>query len=124
MRCIVTVLLATAALAGPSTHDPVASRAQRRDRLAQHLGRDYGLVLGQPLTDVMQPRQEAHFLYLTGVDDPDAALLVAGAQARPGIGRRLPIRRWQFVPFSHFYVRVTGFLLYSRPIDPALRGTD
>ena len=83
MRRIVTVLLATAALAGPSTRDPVASRAQRRDRLAQHLGRDYGLVLGQPLTDIMQPRQEAHFLYLTGVDDPDASLLVAGAQARP-----------------------------------------
>jgi len=83
VRCIVTVLLATAALAGPSVHDPVASRAQRRDRLARHLGRDYGLVLGQPLTDVMQPRQEAHFLYLTGVDDPDASLLLAGAKARP-----------------------------------------
>jgi Xaa-Pro aminopeptidase len=83
VRWCASVLLAAAALAGPSTHDPVAARAARRARLAKHLGRDYGLVLGQPLTDVLQPRQEGHFLYLTGVDDPDASLLLAGAGARP-----------------------------------------
>ncbi|MHC4135262.1 MAG: aminopeptidase P N-terminal domain-containing protein [Planctomycetota bacterium] len=83
MRWFVSVLLAAAAVAGPSIHDPVAARAQRREALARHLGRDYALVLGHPLTDVLQPRQEAHFLYLTGVDDPDASLLMAGARARP-----------------------------------------
>ncbi|MHC4973132.1 MAG: aminopeptidase P N-terminal domain-containing protein [Planctomycetota bacterium] len=83
MRRFLFFLLAVAAVAGPEVHDPVAARAQRRDRLARFLGRDYALVLGQPLTDVLQPRQEGHFLYLTGVDDPDASLLLAGAKARP-----------------------------------------
>jgi Xaa-Pro aminopeptidase len=83
VRRFVTLLLGVAAVAGPSVHDPVEVRAQRRERLARFLGRDYALVIGQPLTDVLQPRQEAHFLYLTGVDDPDASLLLAGARARP-----------------------------------------
>jgi len=83
VRWFLSVLLTTAALAGPSIHDPVAARAQRRAALARHLGRDYALVLGQPLTDVLQPRQEGHFLYVTGVEDPDASLLMAGAKARP-----------------------------------------
>ena len=83
MRWFLSVLLTTAAVAGPSIHDPVAARAQRRAALARHLGRDYALVLGQPLTDVLQPRQEGHFLYVTGVEDPDASLLMAGAKARP-----------------------------------------
>ncbi|MGH7162855.1 MAG: M24 family metallopeptidase, partial [Planctomycetota bacterium] len=43
----------------------------------------YALLLGQPLTDVLQPRQEGHFLYLTGVEEPDASLLLAGAKAAP-----------------------------------------
>jgi len=57
--------------------------AERRARLAEAIGEGYALVLGQPLTDVLQLRQEGHFLYLTGVDDPGAALLVAGARAAP-----------------------------------------
>ena len=75
--------LATTARAGPAALDPIEARGQRRARLAQALGKDYALVLGQPLTDVLQPRQEGSFLYLTGVDDPDASLLMAGKKARP-----------------------------------------
>jgi len=51
--------------------------------MRRFLGEDYALVLGQPLTDVLMPRQEGHFLYLTGVHDPDASLLLAGDDAAP-----------------------------------------
>ncbi|MHC4547162.1 MAG: aminopeptidase P N-terminal domain-containing protein [Planctomycetota bacterium] len=83
MRSLALLLLAAAAAAGPELPDPVAARGERRARLARHLGRDFALILGQPLTDVLQPRQEGDFLYLTGVDDPDASLLLAGSKARP-----------------------------------------
>jgi len=76
------LLLVAAVVAGPSVPESVAAaRAARRARLSERLGTDYALVLGQPLTDVLQPPQEGHFLYLTGVDDPDAALLLAGVKA-------------------------------------------
>ena len=81
---LLLLLFATAVLAGPpATPDAVDARRKRRATLAAHLGKDYALVLGQPLTDVLQPRQEGHFLYLTGVEDPDASLLLAGAKAKP-----------------------------------------
>jgi Xaa-Pro aminopeptidase len=77
------LLLAAAAVAGPSVPEgAVAARAARRARLQERLKSDYALVLGQPLTDVLQTPQEGHFLYLIGVDDPDAALLLAGAEAK------------------------------------------
>jgi len=76
------LLLAAVAGADPAVvPEPVAARRARRDRLRDHLVRDYALVLGQPMTDVLSPRQEGHFLYLTGVDDPGAALLLAGTKA-------------------------------------------
>jgi len=81
-------LLAASVAAGPSVvPEPVTARQARRAQVAARLKRDYALVLGQPLTDVLQPPQEGHFLYLTGVEDPDAALLLAGADAPP-----LPLR--------------------------------
>jgi Xaa-Pro aminopeptidase len=77
------LLLAAPAAAGPSVpEDAVTARRARRAELAARLKTGYALVLGQPLTDVLQPPQEGHFLYLTGVDDPDALLLLAGAEAR------------------------------------------
>jgi Xaa-Pro aminopeptidase len=76
------LLLAATSVAGPSAPDE-AVRAARRARLAERLKADYALVLGQPLTDVLQPPQEGHFLYLIDVDDPDAALLLAGKEALP-----------------------------------------
>ena len=91
MRAAVLLLLLQCVVAGQA--DPVrAARdddaappwfAARRARLAEAIGDGYALVLGQPLTDVLHPRQEGHFLYLTGVDDPGAALLVAGVDAAP-----------------------------------------
>lgn len=102
MRLLALLLLAAAAGAGPAAHDPVAARAQRRQRLARLLGKDYALVLGQPLTDVLQPRQEGHFLYLTGVDDPDASLLLAGAKARP---LTLPARNGKVKTREVLYLR-------------------
>ncbi len=71
------------ATANPPTVDPVAARKRRRAELQRFLGKDYALVLGQPLTDVLLPRQEGHFLYLTGVQDPDASLLLVGRDATP-----------------------------------------
>ncbi len=83
------LLLAATSVAGPSAPEgEVAARAARRALLAERLEADYALVLGQPLTDVLQPPQEGHLLYLTGVEDPDAALLLAGKEAR-----ELPLRR-------------------------------
>jgi len=77
------LLLVAAAHAGPSVPEgAITARAARRARLSERLGTGYALVLGQPLTDVLQPPQEGHFLYLSGVDDPDAALLLAGAEAK------------------------------------------
>lgn len=81
---VALLLLAAFAAAGPSVpEDAVAARQARRAALSARLGTGYALVLGQPLTDVLQPPQEGHFLYLTGVDDPDALLLLAGAEAPP-----------------------------------------
>lgn len=77
------VVLAAAATADPAPLGPVEARRARRERLAGEIGNAYALVLGQPLTDVLQPRQEGHFLYLTGVRDPDASLLLAGRGAPP-----------------------------------------
>ncbi|MHC4959508.1 MAG: aminopeptidase P N-terminal domain-containing protein [Planctomycetota bacterium] len=83
MRLAALALLAATAWAGPRTADPaVAARAARRQALAEHLGADYALVIGQPQTDVLNPRQEGHFLYLTGVEDPGAFLLLGGPRAR------------------------------------------
>ena len=101
MRCFVSVLLAATALAGPSIHDPVAARAERRSRLAKHLGKDYALVLGQPLTDVLQPRQEGHFLYLTGVDDPDAvAVWGPECQSKPVVDGYFNVTLGQSQPIA------------------------
>lgn len=83
------LLLAATSVAGPTAPEgAVAARALRRARLAERIEAGYALVLGQPLTDVLQPPQEGHFLYLTGVEDPDSALLLAGKEARD-----LPLRR-------------------------------
>ena len=83
MRLLLWIaVVAGSALADPATPlDAPQARSQRRARLARWIGKDYALLLGQPLTDVLQPRQEGHFLYLTGVTDPDASLLLAGRAA-------------------------------------------
>lgn len=85
MRATAVLLLAiTLARAGPEAHDPaVAAQRARRAALRKTLDRDYALLIGQPLTDVLHPRQEGDFLYLTGVRDANALLLLAGAKARP-----------------------------------------
>jgi len=70
-----------ALLAGPRVPDPASACRTRRAVLAKAIGNRYALVLGQPMTDVLQPRQEGHLLYLTGVTDPDSSLLLAGAGA-------------------------------------------
>jgi len=80
------LLLAVAAAAGPApARDPaLEARRLRRQRLAREIGESYALVLGQPLTDVLQPRQEGHLLYLVAMEEPDGALLVAGERS-PGL---------------------------------------
>ncbi len=77
------LLLAVAVSAGPAPErDPaLEARRERRQRLAQAIGESYALVLGQPLTDVLQPRQEGHLLYLVAMEEPDGALLLAGAKS-------------------------------------------
>jgi len=85
---LLPILAFVALLAGPEVHDPAAASSRRREGLAKAIGTSYALLLGQPMTDVLQPRQEGHFLYLTGVTDPDSYLLLAGARATPLDGAR------------------------------------
>ncbi|MGQ0612295.1 MAG: aminopeptidase P N-terminal domain-containing protein [Planctomycetaceae bacterium] len=84
MRALLPLLLLGTTLCASEPADAaVAARKARRVRLAAAIGSDYALLLGQPLTDVLQPPQEGHLLYLTGVEEPDASLLLAGKQSRP-----------------------------------------
>jgi len=83
MRWLVICLVAVSASAGPETDGALSRYKARRARLAGHLGRDYALILGQPFTDVLNPRQEGHLYYFTGIRDPGVALLIAGAKAKP-----------------------------------------
>jgi Xaa-Pro aminopeptidase len=77
------LLLLDAAGAEPSAVPGGDGALGRRERLADWLGQGYALVIGQPMTDVLQPPQEGHFLYLTGVDESGALLLLAGRDAAP-----------------------------------------
>jgi len=52
----------------------------RRQRLATSLGKEYALLFAQPFTDILQPRQQGNFLYLTGVREPGGLLLLAGGK--------------------------------------------
>ncbi|MFQ5845739.1 MAG: hypothetical protein ACE5JG_12205, partial [Planctomycetota bacterium] len=71
------------ATAGPETdRDAVQARRRRRARVAKEIGPGYALLLGQPRAGIFQPPQEGHFLYLTGVDEPGAGLLLRGAKAK------------------------------------------
>ncbi len=84
MRALLWLLLLAATLLASEPSDAaIAARKARRVRLAEAIGADFAVLLGQPLTDVLQPPQEGHLLYLTGVEEPDAFLLVAGAKAKP-----------------------------------------
>lgn len=74
-------LLAAVAAAGPAPLDPVEARKLRRERAARAIAADYAFLFGQPFTDALQPPQEGSFLYLTGVDEAGAALLLAGERA-------------------------------------------
>jgi len=97
-------LLAAAAAAGPAAlPEGARSFAERRERLSSFLRADYALVIGQPLTDALQPGQEGHFLYLTGVDDPDASLLLAGPRAAAlALETRAGVRRTREVLFLRY----------------------
>jgi len=76
-------ILACPAFAGPPAVSRSDAHRERRTRLAAYLKKDHALVLGQPFTDVLQPRQEGHLLYLTGADEPGASLLLCGTRAKP-----------------------------------------
>jgi Xaa-Pro aminopeptidase len=82
------LLLGAIAAAGPAPLDPVEARKLRRERVARAIGADYAFLFGQPFTDVLQPPQEGSFLYLTGVDEAGAALLLAGERAPTVDGAR------------------------------------
>ena len=102
-------LLTLAAVAGPTVRPVQEARQKRRARLAEFLKNDYALILGQPFTDVLQPRQEGHYLYLTGAGEPGGALLMAGKDAKP-----------LTVPGEHAE-RVVREILYVRTGNPVFR---
>jgi len=84
--CLLTLcLIPTCLLAPPAAAHPLLpadrdAAAGRRRRLATALGDGYALLFAQPFTDVLQPRQEGNFLYVTGVREPGGLILLAGAK--------------------------------------------
>ena len=80
MRAAVRLLLATTftavALGHPLVDADRNAAGRRRTALRETLGTDYALVFAQPLTDILQPRQEGDYLYLTGVREPGGVLLL------------------------------------------------
>jgi Xaa-Pro aminopeptidase len=98
-RAALLLLAALSALfaASPAGADPdraalertlAEARRARRERLRATLGDGYALLFGQPLTDALQPPQEGCFLYLTGVEDAEAVLFLAGDRAAPPADER------------------------------------
>jgi len=86
LLALLLLCLAAAAGPGPSPDPLLEARRARRQRLAEAIGDGYALLLGQPLTDILMPRQEGHLLYLVAIEEPDAALLIAGSRA-PALAR-------------------------------------
>jgi len=76
VRAVAILLLAGSALAHPLADEDRDAARERRGALRRELGDDYALVFAQPFTDILQPRQEGHYLYLTGVREPGGVLLL------------------------------------------------
>ncbi|MHC4939192.1 MAG: aminopeptidase P N-terminal domain-containing protein [Planctomycetota bacterium] len=75
-RFLPILLLAGAAFGHPLADADRDAAKRRRDELRKRVGADYALVFAQPFTDILQPRQEGNFLYLTGVLEPGGVLLL------------------------------------------------
>jgi Xaa-Pro aminopeptidase len=75
-RAVSVLLLAGAAFGHPLAKPDRDAADRRRDEIRRRIDKDYALVFAQPFTDILHPRQEANYLYLTGVREPGGILLL------------------------------------------------
>ena len=124
------LLLTAIVAAAPETERAaIAARKARRVRVAEEIGEGYALVIGQPPTEVFQPGQHGHFLYLTGVDEPSGVLLLRGAKAKSTVEglreviflRKRSPRQRQFTGYSLLPDKATADLLGIETARPAPR---
>jgi len=76
LRALPLLLLAALAAAHPLAAEDRDAAARRREKLRRSLDGAWALVFAQPFTDILHPRQEGHYLYLTGVREPGGVLLL------------------------------------------------
>ncbi|MHC4849200.1 MAG: aminopeptidase P N-terminal domain-containing protein [Planctomycetota bacterium] len=75
-RALSLLLLAGASLGHPLAKPDRDAADRRRDEIRRRIEKDYALVFAQPFTDILHPRQEGNYLYLTGVREPGGILLL------------------------------------------------
>ena len=119
---ILLILISTFNTSYALERQPSADYHARRVRLAEalHGGAAIVFAAGQPLADFMPYRQDEDFYYLTGWNEPGAALLVqAAAEAKDGRPAH-PYREVLFLPTRYLRMeKYTGIKLDAASADVA-----
>jgi len=98
LRCVASVVLAPFVLTAVSSaleKQPTSAYNARRVALASELKGGVAVLFAaeEPVLDFMPYRQDSDFYYLTGWNEPGAALMIVGASDQPGHARSfLPTR--------------------------------
>ncbi|MEM8884038.1 MAG: Xaa-Pro peptidase family protein [Planctomycetota bacterium] len=74
---LVLLLGTTTLLAHPFTKDDWHNTQRNRIAVQSQLGERWAVVFAQPFTDILLPRQEGDYLYLTGVREPGGVLVLS-----------------------------------------------
>jgi Xaa-Pro aminopeptidase len=126
-RFRIKILCCIALIALPAaTHalerQPVATYHARREALAAKLNGGTAILFAgeEPLLDFMPYRQDADFYYLTGWNEPGAALLVEPAVAAEGTHAARPYREVMFLPTRNLRIeKFTGVKLDAASANAA-----
>ncbi len=112
----VTLIFASAALPALD-RQPNADYHARRVALANKLNGGVAILFAaeEPLLDFMPYRQDADFYYLTGWNEPGAALLIEAPQAAQGTHPARPYREIMFLPTRNLRME----LYTGRKLDAA-----
>ena len=107
---------------------PASDYHARRVRLAEKLNGGIAILFAaeEPQLDFMTYRQDPDFYYLTGWNEPGAALYIQPARATDGANPARPYREILFLPARNSYMeRYTGAKLGAdTPGAPATAGVD
>ena len=110
------------------TRQPASDYRTRRVHLAEKLNGGIAVLFAaeQPQLDFMTYRQDPDFYYLTGWNEPGAALYIQPARAADGPNPARPYREILFLPARNSYMeRYTGAKLGAdTPGAPATAGVD